>query len=1069
MRKLIVLLFLGLLLYPIGSIASVYGILKGKVTDEDGKGLKGATVLVEGTTRGTYVREADGGYTIVNIPSGKYTIKFSFTGLQAVRNEIRISADETSTMNVVLKSDVIRTGEVTKFAEKLVRNDDEGSKKTISSEGIQNTATSQGLAGVIALQAGVFQGDGGFVVRGSRAEETQFRVDGIDASNQFTGGFGNTGTYYYPMVSQYAIEETQVISGGFQAEYGDATGGIINASIQTGKLDKYDGWIRWKTDLPSLFGSQSSGIKLEREATGYKAVQTGDGPKYLGGEEHTFEFGTGGPLPFIERSTFFLSGKYLFEKYQGNSYDIRDPAGNSLGQLPDNRVWSRNITPKFKFGITDKIALTVGATYGVMSFESAGRTWLYNNDQGWVFDKMGDGSFKQRLNADGSPVLNGIPERIEKQGIQDNIVTNYTAKISHTFETSFYEITIGYSQNNEALTRRVGWSDPSFFNGFDRLEPTDNYQIDKDKLIPGKDKIVDDYSILTETSYTKDGYLEKNIPKRNPLTGYYEGAPNASTSNNPYGINYILNNSGGSGGIEFRDGNWFTVDGNYTNVFDTGEFNHTFKTGFLLTLFELQKSGNYTPWDGNPFYDVYTDGSHGGNLYADDAAILSKTNQAKKPTKIGMFVQDQVKYNDIIISGGLRFDYLDPNSQYRIPTTNFVSIKADSGFADATVKMQVSPRLQVAYPITESSNLRIAYGIYFQMPRLNFMYDNFNLDKLRSGTLLGNPNMEAQRTNQYEVAYSNSLTETFAITVTAYYKDIYNQLGVLYIPAIPDPYKEYTVAEYGSSRGIDFGFSKSPADNFNFDLNYSLGSVTGTSSNPDDNNGVQIDPYTDLPAFPLAEYPTSNDIRHFFKGTLRFFWDKDQGPSIGDIQLLENTNLTFTGSFRTGMPYTKTDKNGLALSEKNIERQPSLWNINLKLSKTFYLKDIFGDNAGQNSTVEFYFDVTNLLNRTEAINVNSTTGDPIDDGATFIKKVGDFSSTQLFKTATLENPATYASSQYDVYGNRIYNEAADFDKNGVVTQAERYEAYFKLVENNVQFRGNFQIPRQVFFGMMFRF
>ena len=305
------------------------------------------------------------------------------------------------------------------------------------------------------------------------------------------------------------------------------------------------------------------------------------------------------------------------------------------------------------------------------------------------------------------------------------------------------------------------------------------------------------------------------------------------------------------------------------------------------------------------FFDVYTDGRWGGNLYSSDESIINKTNEPKKPKKLGMYVQDQVKFKDIIISGGIRLDYFDPNSKYRTSATEFVSIKSDSGFADATVKMQVSPRINVAYPLTDMSNLRISYGMYFQMPQMQYMYDNFNIDVIRSGSLLGNPNMEAQRTNQYEIAYSNGLTNTFAITITAYYKDIYNQLGVVYIPAVPNPFFQYTVAEYGSSRGIEFGLSKAATDNFAFDLNYSLASVTGSSANPASNTGVQIDPYTGKPAFPMAEYPLPWDIRHYFKGNLRFFWLKDQGPSIGGIQLLQNTDIIFTSVYRTGTPLYK--------------------------------------------------------------------------------------------------------------------------------------------------------------------
>ena len=1067
MRKLIVVFFLCFLICPIVSVASVYGILKGKVTDTQGKALKGASVRIEGTTLGTSVREADGSYIVVSIPTGTYVIKYSFTGMQTVRKQVSISADQTVVLDIKLGDSVLQTKGLDVIGQKLVDNNDVGSLKNLGKDKLQKGTAREGLASIVTTSAGVIQSGGGLSIRGSRPEESQILIDGQNISNQFVGGFGTSGSYYYPMVSSFALEGSQIITGGFQAEYGDATGGISNSSIQTGRTDRYDGWIRWRTDVPALFGRQSTNTSIVKDGSRLKAVESGEGYQVLGSDEHKFEFGTGGPLPFLNKSTFFLSGTYLYQKY-GMGYDVQDPWGNTLGHMPDDGTWSRNITPKFKFQFNDKMYLTVGASYGVSSFESSSWGWLYSNTQGLVYDKMADGSFKQRLNSDGTPVTNGIPERIEKQNVTDQYVTNFNALLSQTFNSSFYEIRIGYSQNNEETARRVGWSDPSFFGGFAKQQPADNYKVSNGQLVAGKDAIIDDYTLLTDLSYTKDGYLRLDIPKVNPLTGYYEGTSNSTGTNNPYGIPNMFATSGG-GAFQFRAGSWFTIDGSYTDEFNTGEFNHTLKTGFLLTLYELQRSYNGSPYDGNPFFDVYTDGRWGGNLYSSDESIINKTNEPKKPKKLGMFIQDQVKYKDIIISGGLRFDYFDPNSKYRTSKTEFVSIGADSGFADATVKMQVSPRINVAYPLTDMSNLRISYGMYFQMPQMQYMYDNFNIDIIRSGSLLGNPNMEAQRTNQYEIAYSNALTNTFAITITAYYKDIYNQLGVVYIPAVPNPYFQYTVAEYGSSRGIEFGLSKAASDNFAFDLNYSLASVTGSSANPASNTGVQIDPYTGKPAFPMAEYPLPWDIRHYFKGNLRFYWAKDQGPSIGNIQILENTDLVFTSVYRTGTPYTRTDRNGKAISEINSERQPSIWGLDARISKSFYLKDIFGDNAGSNSTVEFFLDITNLLDRTVAQAVYSTTGDPLDDGRTFDRQVGDFNSTSYFKKATLENPSTYTSSQYDSYGNRLYSEMADFDKNGIVTQAEVYESYFNYVETVLKFRSNFQAPRIVYFGIMFRF
>ena len=221
MRKLIVVLFLCFLICPIVSMASVYGVLKGKVTDTQGKALKGASVRIEGTTLGTFVKEADGSYIVVSIPTGTYVIRYSFTGMQTVRKQVSISADQTIVLDIKLGDSVLQTKVLDVIADKMVDNASVGSLKNLGKDKIQGTAR-EGIAAVIATQAGVIQSGGGFSVRGSRPEETQMLVDGQNVSNQFVGGFGTSGSYYYPMVSSFALESSQIITGGFQAEYGDA-------------------------------------------------------------------------------------------------------------------------------------------------------------------------------------------------------------------------------------------------------------------------------------------------------------------------------------------------------------------------------------------------------------------------------------------------------------------------------------------------------------------------------------------------------------------------------------------------------------------------------------------------------------------------------------------------------------------------------------------------------------------------------------------------------------------------------------------------------------------------------
>jgi hypothetical protein len=219
---------------------------------------------------------------------------------------------------------------------------------------------------------------------------------------------------------------------------------------------------------------------------------------------------------------------------------------------------------------------------------------------------------------------------------------------------------------------------------------------------------------------------------------------------------------------------------------------------------------------------------------------------------------------------------------------------------------------------------------------------------------------------------------------------------------------------------------------------------------------------------PLEPYPLGYDRTHNFLALLNFIWFNDQGPSIGGIQPLENTTLNFTYSFATGSPYTRYEPGGKALSDINAERQPSRWNLSMRLSKRFYMKDFFGDAAG-NSSVEFFLDVYNLLNRFEPVAVYNTSGDPDDNGTILNRKAGDFGSIPYYKEANYGISETYDVNQYDSFGNRLYTVDGDRDKNGVVTQIEKYNNYMDYVELLLSYGGNYSFPRTASFGIMVAF
>lgn len=1065
MRKIFLLLLLVAIALTTDAFASIHGVLKGRVVDTDGKGVIGASVRIEGTTRGAVVRSPNGEFTIANIVAGTYKVRVTAVGKAEYVVEVRIVADQVTEINVRLRDEGVQTEVIEVVAKKeLVDKTAIGSKNVLSGEDLTNIAR-EGLANVVGMSAGVTNTGGGFAIRGSRASESQIRYNGLDIGNQFTGGFGAAGSYYAPIVSANATEEVQVLKGSFSAEVGEALGGVVNTVPKTGRTDRYEGFLRYRTDAAALWGRQKNGLKVVQDGTRYKAVDYGEGAKLQGKNEHLVEFGVGGPLPLIDGSTFYISTNYLYEKYRSASYKIYDPLGNNLGQMPDNQLWRKNITGVLSFAVTNDIKFITGGMFGMTNYENSSSSWLYANDEGTPL--MKDGKIDI---VNGVPTPNGIPERVVKQNVVNIQLSNVYARINHTLtESSYYQLTVSQNIQNEAGSRRKKWEDPGYFSGFELYEPEDKYVFDgiQNKLVPAPqgvgDKIIDIYQSLTEIRPSEDGYIKKDFIAKNPLTGYYEGSGNATGANNAYGLPNAYYTHGNSSGFEFREGSYIQIDGSYTNVFKTGDFDHNAKAGFEMRFVELHRHQNSNPWDGNPFYDIYTD-RWGGNIYADNEQLYKESSKPFKPFKFAAYAQDQFSYKGIILSAGLRLDIFNSNSLYRTDLTRFTSIVTDRNtFKDSEMKYQVSPRINITYPITEKSNLSIAYGMYFKTPLLSNIYDNFNVSRLRSGSSLGNPNMEAEKSRQYEVAYRNQLTDDFSMTITSYFKDTYNQLGVIYVAATPDPFYLLDVTEYSNSRGIEFELYKRASDNIGFQINYTLSYSDGTSSSAFENAGIDIDPYSQKPTFPLATYPLDNDVRHVINYNVFFYWQKGEGPSIGGIYPLENTTFSFTGGYESGSPYTRVDLNGRPISERNAERGPSYWSLDGRVAKSFFLRDWFGQGM-KNSRIEFFADMRNILNMRGPAGFYTTTGDPIDDGITLNREIGTFSEVPLYKEANYAQAESFRSDQYDSYGNRLYNPIADLDGNGIVTQLEKYQQYLKNAETSLKFRSLFRTPFRIWLG-----
>lgn len=219
------------------------GIIKGRITDKaTGEALPGVNVLVTGTYYGA-ATDFDGNFTISNVSPGTYTVEISMIGYKKIQNNgVKVVVGETTTLNFSAEESVLALGQdVVVIGKKpLFDIEETSSKKTISSKEI-DVEVVESVRDIIVNQVGVTKTNDAIHIRGGRSHENAYLVDGISVQDPLSGtGFGLE-------LSTDAIEELEVITGGFNAEYGEAMSGIINVKTKEG-TPKYKGSFTYKRD-----------------------------------------------------------------------------------------------------------------------------------------------------------------------------------------------------------------------------------------------------------------------------------------------------------------------------------------------------------------------------------------------------------------------------------------------------------------------------------------------------------------------------------------------------------------------------------------------------------------------------------------------------------------------------------------------------------------------------------------------------------------------------------------------------------------------------------------------------
>lgn len=342
---------LGILILIINSVAlaGTTGKIAGRIIDKStGESLLGANVIIIGTNMGA-ATDIDGNYYILNIPPGVYDVKASMVGYTPVTiQKIRVSADQTTKIDFELNSESIELTDVVVTAAKpLVRKDLTSTESTISGDNISMLPL-EDVSSVVNLQAGVV--DGHF--RGGRSDEVKYMVDGVPVNDVYSGQSSLS-----PEIN--SIEEIQVLTGTFNAEYGEALSGVVN---QVTKIagDKLDGNVSFYSgDYFSSHKDIFENVDHISPTNVYMLQGNLSGP--VPGLENLLKFFVSGRYSYDEG---YIYGQRIFTPSDSSNFSANNPSDWYVGATGDKAYVPMNFNKKLS--LQGKLAINVGGGKGIV-------------------------------------------------------------------------------------------------------------------------------------------------------------------------------------------------------------------------------------------------------------------------------------------------------------------------------------------------------------------------------------------------------------------------------------------------------------------------------------------------------------------------------------------------------------------------------------------------------------------------------------------------------------------------------------------------------------------------------
>ena len=958
------------------ALSQTTGKIRGTVTSADGQPLAGANVIVDGTTKGA-ATDGEGNYTILNVEAGSYSVTASYIGYQSsTESNVSVKVDLTTPLSFAMQTSAVEGEAVTIVGEKrLIEKSATNSVRSVSSEEIQNSA-SRSVSGMLDMQAGVNITNGRLSIRGSRAEEVAYTLDGASITDVI-----NTGRDVSAIPE--ALAEISVESGGFGAHIGGANSGVVRQTLRTGG-NEVAGTVRFETgdyghtDLTATVGvpigdkvktfiALRSNHVDDWNPTYYTDFQINDGQPLEStvsgstpdGEQVVIDFKSGGKDGVAHRAQDIL---------QINATGTVDlgPLNLRLSAVVDNNTYESNSLPIYYMFNTERLPkserklsmynaranyflnpnllLTAGVSTFTRTFES------YDDGMG----KPGGFGDALAYYDSASVAAKGIDASWWAGG-NTNFATPGATYISPA--PYYVANTFAFSRPGDITT---GWNknERNSF-GFDA----------------GMTWQRGDHEIRAGFDYKKYTYRKYQLS-----TGAM------------YNINRAI------------------ADGDYTREQAVSGTNATVTEA--LSLYNR---------NGQIGYDDY------GNEVDDGF------DGPREPTVTSLYVNDKYESGDLVLSAGIRIDnFMMDDFKMKDPAnpgwgqSNQGLIESE--FEDSETKSVIQPRLGLAFPVSDQMVFHLQYGKFAQMPELDLPYASTRYMHLVWGGQNYTPDpmgfdLDPIETTQYEVGMSYQFLPSAAIDVTAFAKNTTGQIVVGKNEEV-DISNTYGVAQdafyykngdFTTVNGFEFTLRTRRVSRLQTFASYTWSDARGINSDPNTGAGNIAQDLLSPP--PLMISPLYYHNKHRGAIALDYRYGSDEG-------LLSGLGFNFEYKFNSGHPYTLSDggmgqraadEGAILADARSREPQESIggsttpWQYyaNLKVDYKLSL-------GGVGVTLFAYID--NLFDTKNVINVYSRSGNAYDDGfltdpalSSEIVAANGQTYVDLYRNVNLENRQHYMS------------------------------------------------------------